>query len=158
MGWINNLPPCTHWSITFRPRIFIHESRDHRTVFAPVRRVRRFQKNELFVVRTFRPMWTVRTVRCSHNMNCSHCSLFALFEQFTRYAVRTVRTGLFAVRWSLHESLFMSHTMISYLPNNHWSVLIDGTWCWLVEFGKILKIIIFENNYGFSQSVDKSEN
>ena len=56
-------------------------------------------KNELFalfVVRTVRPMWTVRF---SH---CSNCSSFALLEQFTRFAVHTVRYFrkklLFAVR------------------------------------------------------------
>ena len=46
------------------------------------------------VVRTFRSVWTVRTVRCSSNVNCSHGSLFALFVQrelFARFAVRTVR-------------------------------------------------------------------
>ena len=56
------------------------EIRDHRTVFAPVRRVRRFQK-----MNCSHGLHCSPNVNCSHGSNCSHCSnsspgsLFALF-------------------------------------------------------------------------------
>ena len=68
-------------------------SRLHRTVFAPVRPVRRFLQK--WTVRTVRTIWTVRTVRCSHNL------------AFAR---------LFAVRWTLPGRQIETYRLDRNLP------------------------------------------
>ena len=65
--------------------IYMYVIRDHRTVFAPVRLVRRFQKNELFAL-------------------FAQYELFALFVIWEKIVVRCSHR-LFADRWSLGESL-----------------------------------------------------
>ena len=121
--------------------IYMYVIRDHRTVFAPVRLVRRFQKNELFAlfaqcelfalfaVRTVRIIRTVRTVRCSHCSHVSNCSsfalfaqceLFALFEQFTRFAVRTVRYFRKKVLFAVQARLFVVRWSLPYNPSVLW--------------------------------------
>ena len=62
-------------------------------------------------------MWTVHTIQTVRTVRwstCSPCSLFALFIIFgkTVFGVRTVRTRLFVVRWTLHFDTSWFHDII----------------------------------------------